>query len=62
MSELADGTGYSVNYLGLLARKGHIDAVKCAGRWYSTKAAIEQYKHEVAHNPLPSGRPRRNPQ
>jgi len=61
MSELAQGAGYSVNYLGLLARKGQIEAIKRAGRWYTTWAAIEQYKHEVAHNPLPSGRPRRNP-
>lgn len=60
MSELTEGTDYSVNYLGLLARKGQIDAVKRGGRWYSTRAAIEHYKHEVAHNPLPSGRPRRN--
>ncbi len=60
MSELAEGTGYSVNYLGLLARKGEIDAVKRGGRWYSTRGAIEHYKHEVAHDPLPSGRPRRD--
>lgn len=57
--ELAKEGGYSVNYLGLLARKGQIDAVKRGGRWYSTKAALEQYKHEVAYNPLPVGRPRR---
>ncbi len=59
LSELARGTDYSVNYLGLLARKGQIDAVKRGGRWYSTRAAIEQYRDEVAHNPLPGGRPRR---
>jgi fido (protein-threonine AMPylation protein) len=59
LSELARETDYSVNYLGLLARKGQIDAVKRSGRWYSTLAALEQYRHEVAHNPLPSGRPRR---
>ena len=60
MPELAAGTGYSVNYLGLLARKGQIEAVKRGGRWYSTRTAIEHYKHEVELNPLPSGRPRRN--
>jgi fido (protein-threonine AMPylation protein) len=59
LSELARGTDYSVNYLGLLARKGQIDAVKRGGRWYSTRAAIEHYRDEVAHNPLPTGRPRR---
>lgn len=58
LSELAVGTVYSVNYLGLLARKGQIDAVKRGGRWYSTRAAIEHYRDEVAHNPLPTGRPR----
>ena len=61
LSELARGTDYSVNYLGLLARKGQIDAVKRGGRWYSTRAAIEQYRDEVAHNPLPPGRPKRRP-
>jgi hypothetical protein len=59
LSELAKGTGYSVNYLGLLARKGQLDAVKRGGRWYSTRAAIQQYSDEVKHNPLPVGRPRR---
>lgn len=61
LAELAEEGGYSVNYLGLLARKGHIDAVKRGSRWYSTPSAIEHYKYEVAHNPLPVGRPRRNP-
>jgi fido (protein-threonine AMPylation protein) len=58
LSDLARGTDYSVNYLGLLARKGQIDAVKRGGRWYSTRSAIENYKDEVEHNPLPPGRPR----
>jgi len=61
LAELARGTDYSVNYLGLLARKGEIDAVKRGGRWYSTRAAIEHYRDEVARNPLPGGRPRRSP-
>jgi fido (protein-threonine AMPylation protein) len=61
LSELASGTDYSVNYLGLLARKGHLDAVKRGGRWYSTRSAIEHYRDEVEHNPLPAGRPRRGP-
>lgn len=60
LSELAADTEYTVNYLGLLARKGQIDAVKRGSRWYSTRAAVEQYRQEVENNPLPVGRPRLN--
>ena len=61
LSELAGGTDYSVTYLGLLERQGDLDAVKRGDRWYSTRTAIEHYRDVVAHNPLPTGRPRHSP-
>lgn len=63
LSTLAQPSDYSVEYLGWLARQGRIDAVKRAGRWYSTREAIEQYKTETEVGKQKRGRPvsRKNP-
>ncbi|GAC1394642.1 MAG: Fic family protein [Ktedonobacteraceae bacterium] len=60
LSVLAQATEYSVDYLGWLVRKGRIDAVKRGRLWYSTKAAIEQYKAEADEGKLKRGRPKNN--
>lgn len=43
LSELAPDTPYSAEYLGLLARRGLIDAYKESRNWVSTQKAIEDY-------------------
>ncbi len=60
LSILAQSSGYSVDYLGWLVRNGRIDAVKRGRLWYSTKAAIEQYKAEAEAGKQKRGRPRLN--
>ncbi|MEO5952819.1 MAG: Fic family protein [Chloroflexia bacterium] len=54
---LAAQSGYSVNYLGSLIRRGHVPAIKRGGRWYSTQAALERYAAEVHAGLRPKGRP-----
>ncbi len=61
LSVLAKVSGYSVDYLGWLVRKGRIDGVKRGRIWYSTEAAIEQYKAEVDEGKMQRGRPKNNP-
>jgi excisionase family DNA binding protein len=48
LSELAEGTPYSQEYLSLLARKGKIPAQKVGRSWCSTREAVEQYVKEQA--------------
>lgn len=43
LSVLALGTPYSAEYLGLLARRGLIDAYKEGRNWVSNKKAIDEY-------------------
>ncbi len=43
LSEIAPETPYSAEYLGLLARRGLIDAYKEGRNWVSSKKAIEEY-------------------
>lgn len=43
LSEIAPETPYSAEYLGLLARRGLIDAYKEGRNWVSTKKAIDAY-------------------
>lgn len=43
LSEIAPETPYSAEYLGLLARRGLIDAYKEGRNWVSSKKAIDQY-------------------
>src|SRR6266550_1474864 len=50
--------GYPPEYLSWLARQGRIEAVKRGGRWYSTRAAIEQYKAEAEEGKQKRGRPK----
>jgi Fic family protein len=57
LSKLAQSSGYSVEYLGWLARQGRIDALKRGRRWYSTQEAVEQYKAEAETGKQKRGRP-----
>ncbi|HUS17067.1 MAG TPA: Fic family protein [Chloroflexia bacterium] len=57
LAALAQRSGYSANYLGLLVRRGHIPAVRRGGRWYSTHTAVAQYQAEVREGLRPRGRP-----
>ncbi len=61
LAELALQHGYDVNYLGLLARSGKLEARKWNRRWYATAAALARYEQEVQAEPR--GRPgsRRQP-
>jgi Fic family protein len=56
--ELAREFNYTTDYLSLLIRKGRLAATKRGPRWYSTRAAIERYRREVAQGAVPQGRPR----
>lgn len=55
LSQLALKYGYDVNYLGLLARQGKLEARKWKGRWHTTPAAITRYEQEA--HAEPRGRP-----
>jgi Fic family protein len=44
LREAASGTPYSQEYLSLLARSGHIAAVKRGRVWYTTRRALEEYR------------------
>lgn len=60
LAELALQHGYDVNYLGLLARSGKLEARKWNRRWYATTAALARYEQEVQAEPRgrPGGRRR----
>lgn len=58
LADLAREFGYTTDYLGLLIRKGRLAGTKRGPRWYSTRAAIERYRREVAHGMIARGRPR----
>jgi Fic family protein len=47
LAKLAEPSGFTTDYLGWLVRQGRLQAIKRNGRWYSTLAAINQYKAEV---------------
>lgn len=55
LSVLAPNTPYSAEYLGLLARRGLIDAYKEGRNWVSTQQAIEDYGRSQ-QNRLKKGR------
>lgn len=57
LRDLAEASGYPLEYLSWLARQGRIDAVKRGGRWYSTGEAIEKYKAEAEEGKKKRGRP-----
>lgn len=50
---------YDVNYLGLLARQGKLEARKWGRRWYATPAALARYEEQARTEPR--GRPPRQP-
>lgn len=58
LSALSQQSGYSVDYLGWLARQGRIEAVKRGRHWYCTLDAIERYKAEAEAGSIPRGRPK----
>lgn len=55
LADLALTHGYDMNYLGLLARQGKLEARKWNRRWYSTLAALARYENQVQQEPR--GRP-----
>ncbi len=57
LRELVEVSGYPLEYLSWLARQGRLEAVKRGGRWYSTPAAIEQYKRQAEVGKQNRGRP-----
>jgi hypothetical protein len=59
-AELALKHGYDVNYLGLLARQGKLEARKWDRRWHATAAALARYEQEAQAEPR--GRPPRHRQ
>lgn len=46
MSEAAEATPYSAEYLSLLSRKGRIPAIKIARDWLTTRQAVLLYVRE----------------
>ncbi|MFN4132927.1 MAG: Fic family protein [Candidatus Hadarchaeales archaeon] len=50
LSEAAKGTPFTVEYWGLLARKGRIDAVKLGGRWHVKRETLHRYLEEVGRS------------
>ena len=54
---MAKRTGYRVEHLGWLIRKGRLSAIKRGQRWFATVAAVERYRQEVVDQEIPRGRP-----
>jgi Fic family protein len=48
LREAAEGTPYSQEYLGLLARKGRLEAIKRGRNWYTTRRAVVAYWASVS--------------
>ncbi|RLD02730.1 MAG: Fic family protein [Chloroflexota bacterium] len=47
LREAANASPYSQEYLSLLARKGHLEAIKRGRNWYTTKNAIQEYRESL---------------
>jgi len=47
LSELAPKTPYSRDYLGLLARRGRMEAIKRGRNWYSNLQAVKTYQNSI---------------
>lgn len=58
LAQIAKGSGYSADYLGWLVRQGRLEAIKRAGRLYTTKEAVSRYRDEVARGAVSRGRPK----
>ncbi len=57
LRELAEASGYPLDYLSWLARQGRLEAVKRGGRWYSTLEAVERYRAQAEEGKKKRGRP-----
>lgn len=58
LQELAREFSVSVDYLGQLARKGKIQAIKRRQYWYASREAVQRYLAEA--DTQPRGRPRKD--
>lgn len=47
LSQAAEGTTYTQEYLSLLARQGRIEAIKRGRNWYTTRKAVREYQESV---------------
>ena len=47
LSQAAEGTSYTQEYLSLLARQGRIEAIKRGRNWYTTRKAVKEYLESV---------------
>jgi len=47
LAEATEGTPYSQEYLSLLSRKGQLEAIKRGRVWYTTRRAVQEYRHSV---------------
>ena len=47
LSQAAEGTKYTQEYLSLLARQGLIEAIKRGRNWYTTRKALKDYRESV---------------
>lgn len=47
LSQAAEGTPYSQEYLSLMARQGRIEAIKRGRNWYTTRKAVKEYQESV---------------
>ena len=47
LRQAVEGTPYSQEYLGLLARNGRLEAVKRGKVWYTTRQAVDAYRQSV---------------
>jgi hypothetical protein len=48
LSEASKMSPYSSDYLSLLVRKNRLAGVKKEGKWFTTKAALDEYLKKVA--------------
>jgi Fic family protein len=48
LSDAAQSTPYSQEYLSLLARKGRLEAIKRGRIWYTTRRAVAAYRRSVS--------------
>lgn len=47
LSQAAEGTTYTQEYLSLLARQGRIEAIKRGRNWFTTSKAVKEYQESV---------------
>ena len=47
LSEIAEYSSYSQEYLSLRARQGKLDSVKIDNIWHSSKKALKDYLSEI---------------